>query len=467
MVALFGFAGLLAPGGKAQETASQLVFADAVRMLNCEPVSSAPCFRIKFNIVDEHANPAPAALVTASQLAQSIKVVLDGQPVAPFYAAAQDTTASVRGRTALILVDISGSMNQLLPTGQTRFEGAKAALREFVDQFQDGIDEVAIVPFESHNVKATIQSARFSSSKADTLRQVEELPRPRPQNNTGLYSAVESGLEVLTRHAEGESAASRDRQVMLILMTDGKNEVRRGDDEGLLDGPDGLNIASGQVKSSGTEVLGIGFGNLAEIDEDALTHLSTRVFMAPDSDTLRRTFAIARTLLNSRITATFNSSLWPDRASLASHTMEISAAIKLASGKIVSSGKTTWAAPAMGLPLFAGNCTDQEREALFQQNPPGRVDWTSILRPCAVFLGLSLLLLMLWFWAPRLIWADQYSGLREDLHRWEAPVSRTAGNSRAPAGFTSAGRRGPVPNRTPGDATTVQPQTSTTKTRLG
>jgi hypothetical protein len=49
-----------------------------------------------------------------------------------FAVAQSGDTQAVRGRIALILVDISGSMNQRMRSGQTRFETAKAALAQFL-----------------------------------------------------------------------------------------------------------------------------------------------------------------------------------------------------------------------------------------------------------------------------------------------------------------------------------------------
>ena len=75
-----------------------------------------------------------------------------------------------------MLIDISGSMNRPVATGQTRFEAAKAAISSFLEGFQDGVDRVAVVPFESHHVESTIRSARFATTPG--RRPLQQHPSP-------------------------------------------------------------------------------------------------------------------------------------------------------------------------------------------------------------------------------------------------------------------------------------------------
>ena len=94
-----------------------------------------------------------------------MRVSIDGQPVTPFYASAGGEQLKVRPRLALILLDISGSMNLRLASGQTRFEAAKASIAQFLADFQDGVDRVAVVPFESHHVEAGVRGAVFANAR--------------------------------------------------------------------------------------------------------------------------------------------------------------------------------------------------------------------------------------------------------------------------------------------------------------
>ncbi len=448
---------------RSQNVAGRLDFSDSIRMVDCDPASSAPCFRLKFNIVDMQGAPLPAQIPPPEKLAGSLSVTVGDQAITPFYAAAANEKQAVRGRVALVLLDISGSMNRTLATGQTRFEGAKMAAASFLDGFQDGIDRVAVVPFESHQVESTIRGATFATTKQAALQQVQALPAPQSHNNTGLFSAVTIGLDVLSQQLKQQAAGTVSPEALVMLMTDGTNEVLKGDDPGLLAGPQGLEQAAAKVKTSGLQIIAVGFGNRNEIDETALRQLSTRYYMTADAATLSRIFTVARTLLSSRIQATF-ASPWPDRASLAGRTLRVSVKLKLPSGQELSSEQKTWATPQIGLPVFEGHCEADEMKALYTHAAPTSNAWMSVLRPVLVFIGLGALLLVMWFWIPRLVWADQYIGIIPDK-RWANQSAPKAGRP-APPGFQpgTPGRQGP---RAPSDQTMVAPRPDFTKTRLG
>jgi len=450
-----------AAGLRAQTVTGRLDFSDDIRMVDGDPAATMPCFRVKFNIVDAQGAPLPVQLPAPEKLAENISVQIGEQTIAPFYAVASGDKVAVRGRIALVLIDISGSMNRSVATGQTRFEAAKSALATFVEGFQDGTDRVAIVPFESHQVESTIRAARFATTKQEALQQVQSLPAPQPHNNTGLYSAVSIGIDVLSQELRSRPNASGAPETMIVLMTDGKNEVFKGDDTGLLDGPSGLQAASQKVRSSGLQIIGVGFGDPKDIDETALTQISTKHYMTADAAILTRIFTVARTLLNSRIQATFTS-LWPDRATLAGKTLHISVRLKLASGQELSSEPKTWATPQIGVPLFEGHCDTEEMKALYQRVAPNTSAWMSVLRPVLVFLGMGSLLLILWFWVPRLVWSEQYIGV-VPTKRWAS--QGPSPQDRAPQGFQS-GKPAQQAPRAALDQTVVAPR-DFSKTRLG
>ena len=240
-------------GLRANAQQTRLEFAGKVRFLDCQPVSSRPCFEATLNLVDEKGVPVPTALPGPKELLQDLSFTVNGQEVHPFYAMAHSSGAkSVQARLALVLVDISGSMNRRLSTGETRFEAAKAALGNFVSNFQDHVDAIAIVPFESHQVTATIHAAQFADTRVQILDQIAGLPLPQSKNNTGLYSAIDAGLGVLDQEQSDLSKAAPDRtfETMLIVMTDGANEVLKGDDPDLLAGESGLHQVAERVKNS-------------------------------------------------------------------------------------------------------------------------------------------------------------------------------------------------------------------------
>ncbi len=450
-------------GARSQNVAGRLDFSDSIRMVDCDPAASTPCFRLKFNLVDAQGAPLPAQLPTPEKLAGSISVLAGDQAITPFFAVAGGEKQAVRGRVALVLIDISGSMNRPLATGQTRFEAAKMAIASFLDGFQDGVDRVAVVPFESHQLESTIRGATFATTKQAALQQAQSLPEPQSHNNTGLFSAVTIGVDVLSNQLKNQTAGAMSPEAMVMLMTDGTNEVLKGDDPGLLAGPEGLQEAAAKVKSSGLQIIAVGFGNRNEIDETALRQISTRYYMTADAATLSRIFTVARTLLSTRVQATF-ASPWPDRASLAGRTLRVSVKLKLPSGQELASEPKTWATPQIGLPVFEGHCEPDEMKALYTHAAPPSDAWISVLRPVLVFIGFGALLLVMWFWIPRLVWADQYIGIVPDK-RWAG--QSTAKPSRpAPAGFQQ-GKPGAQSPRAPSDETIVAPRADFTKTRLG
>jgi Ca-activated chloride channel family protein len=454
--------------GAAWSQSQRLDFADRIHLVSCDPSTTKPCFRAAFNAVDAQGSPLDLNLPPAMDLHRQMKVKLDNQEIDPFFAVSQTgQSKALRGRLALILVDISGSMNHLLPSGRTRFQTAQEALQQFLDGFDSSVDRVAIVAFESHNVAGQIQAAQFATSKADALAQIQALPGPRPKNNTALYSAVVLGLQVLAQQA-GSAAGSPE--TLLIVMTDGKNEVYKGDDAGLLDGPSGLQQAANAVQASGTQVIGIGFGDPGGIDTAALRQLSTKLYMAEDLNRLKQAFSFARTLQTNRIVITFTAPV-DDRSSLEGRTFHVSAVLNLLDGRHLESGEKIWSAPEMSVPSFDGKCDTEELKAALQIVPSSG-NWLTMLRPLLVFFGLGTALLVLWFWVPRLVWPEQYIGTFATQGggsmRW-ADKSQVWSKSRArpsrpaPPGFETR-KGGAPPPRVPADRTVVQPDFS--KSRL-
>jgi Mg-chelatase subunit ChlD len=450
-----------------------LNFADQVQLVDCQPVSAVPCFTSSFNSVDNNGVPYPVDFPNADLLLSGLTITADGVPVKVFYASTGSSKKSVRGRLALVLVDISGSMARKLPTGETRFQAARSALTQFLDSFQDGVDEVAILPFESHDVDSTIRAASFAHTKEDALAQVRNIPEPQARNNTALYSAVSLSLDVLkdhihTRQGNGSTDAP---ETMLVVMTDGRNEVLRGDDADLLSGPEGLEQVSKKVSASRLQVVGIGFGKSGEVDLAALGRISTeRPYMASDADSLKRIFEFTRKLLVDRIQVAFLSP-WPDRAYLAGKTINFKASLVLPNGLRLSSNEAVFGTPQMGLPLFSGKGGVEELAALNAQMKSNEIGWLTLLRPVFVFLGLGGMLVVAWFWIPRLVWPGQYIGSIAALR----PAGKWANPSRPgqrpvqavknmPPGF-EPGKAGPG-QRTPQDATVVQPLSETGKIRL-
>jgi hypothetical protein len=399
---------------------------------------------------------------------------VSGLPARVFYAAASQSADKPAPRITLLLVDVSGSMNTVIPGGQTRFQAARSALTEFLANFQDGVDQVAIVPFGSHNVAATIRSATFATTRQAALEEVDGLSSPQRTNNTALFSAVVEGYQVLNRHYEAleNEQSSAAAQAMMVVMTDGRNEVFPGDDAGLLAGADGLDQATRVVASSPFPILGIGFGSPSEIDQDALRRLSNRPpILAQDGGQLKNAFSFARQFLTDRIQITFLSP-WPDRASLAGRNLTVTATLKMPDGRRLASDEAAFETPQIGFPLFSGKASLQELAALNSTTRfTAESDWLTWLRPLFVFIGIGLFFVIAWFWLPRIIWPGQYIGnvsLPRPARKWSGRSGATVRSmdslTGAPTGFV--GVRGGAAQRKPEDATIMQPPADGTRTRL-
>jgi hypothetical protein len=442
------------------------------QLVNCDPASKVPCFRLRLNILDSARRPLSLQLPNPAELTKSLQVNVNGQTVAPFYAMAgtNGPARAMRGRIALVLIDVSGSMNERVSSEQTRFEAAQKAAERFLDGFENGVDQVAFIPFQSRNVIETIENAKFATKREEALQQISDLPVPRAQNNTALYSAMVAGADRLQRAVR---TFGHSTDALMITMTDGKNDVGgRRDDPNLLDGQHGLATAESKVKNSGLESITIGFGNPGSIDANALNSLGTTTYMVEQPDELKRIFNTTRTLLNDRLMLTF-SSPWKDRASLAGQTLTIFVSLRLPSGATLQSGPILWTTPQIGTPSYEGRCDAEESTAVLRTPVVTEVTgWLTILRPMLVTLGYAALFLVLWFWLPQLIWPGRELGGLHSIHyrrRWGNPTAtKNFGRPavKAPTGFGKSD--GPqVPYRTPADATFVQmPISDTSRSRL-
>ena len=114
--------------GLAMGQTARLDFSDKLRLVDCSPSSSVPCFRVKANIVDAQGNPVSPNLPTTTQLNKSLTIQTDNFELTPFYATAgAGPGQAVQSRIALVVIDISGSMNELMQNGQSRYAAARVA----------------------------------------------------------------------------------------------------------------------------------------------------------------------------------------------------------------------------------------------------------------------------------------------------------------------------------------------------
>jgi Ca-activated chloride channel family protein len=447
-------------------------------LIECGTQGTEPCFRMNLGFVDETGRPVNVQLPPVEQLASHVEVQIDGQAVRPFYAIAATgkSDQARRPQTAILLFDVSGSMLAKDLDGQSRFDVAKSAAAEYLKSFSDGQDLVAIIPFSSRNVEATIAAAHFVSTRAEAQAELDALPRPEVRNNTALYSAVRAATERLRQQHR-----SNTDQPRLLLLTDGTNDVHPqvGDDPGLLSGENGLTTVAAAVQQSGVDVLPIGIGDRHSIDEIAMTRLGTRPpLITFDVDALHRAFQVRQLPQDGGLTVTVQA---PEnlgsRTLLAGRVIHFRAKLMLPDDSIlVENRQALWVAPPVATPSFEDEATDAEQRAFLVN---ARFDHGSLLlflRPFFIFAAFAVLLAVLWFGLPRLLWPERYDNraarpVRPEYWPGAESLSRRDNQPafrQAPPGFESPGRGARMPVRGPGEHTIVQPVTTfdPNKTRL-
>ncbi len=454
--------------------ATSLALTSPPRLVDCSPVSLSPCVSVEVTPSANNA-PAPIALPPAAQLAQSFVLTGAAGQTSPFYASAgTGPDAAQHTNVVLLLIDISGSMND--PMGAaSRFQTAKNAIAQFLQGMQDGTDRIAIVPFESHNVVSTIRAAVFAARRTDALAQLNALPAPGPKNNTALYQAVFSGSqalqgEVATLQREGSGA--QELQPHLIVMTDGKNEVVAGDDPLLLNGDLGLQQAAAQVQAAHIDTIGIGFGERSAIDTTALQHLSTRFFYAGDATQLLDALHVSRTASSHSVTLTW---LLPEdsRSVLMGRDPAWKLSMSSPDGGTLSAPDIRLFTPSTNSPVFDRKATPEELRSLISTHPEATSGGLVVLIHGLLYLAAAALLLMLWFWLPRLIWGDRHMAAPERTQRWgsERQVTSASGvklqsSPKPPPGFQAEGGGKAPLQRSAAQTTQIQSRSEFSTTRL-
>jgi hypothetical protein len=353
------------------------------------------------------------------------------------------TTAAIAGRV-LVLLDVSGSMKG------PKIGAARLVVRQFLgslDSLPEGSIRVAVAPFGSVAVARRIGAARFEPPDS-AVRAIRALPAP-DRENTALFSAV----TLATHRLNDEVARAGATGVgLLVVITDGNNDVRGGDDAGLLAGASGLAEASRVVAESPVAVAILGIGDL---DMGALERLAGprgRVFPVVARPSV---FDLASPL--GRATGVLQTS-WvvslplrgTTRATLA-RGMEVADLRFDLGGDLLPAGTAQWRAPMVALPAFAGVVPPALAPGV--DDGSRRRAWIG-----PALLGGVLLVLMLevWIAVPRLIW-------RGGPGPATAPVSMPAAVTRtgplqppvaAPTPSPAAGH--PIPLR--GDLTEIPPR---------
>jgi Mg-chelatase subunit ChlD len=440
LICLIGLVALCGLGCRA-EKAQDIRPAERVELLALDENDPRPYFHAELKFAD----PGQVKLPSRSEeLQKLIKVreagslfIREGREFTPFKVSNRATEGKL---DVMMLFDLSGSMITGSLGGRTRLDAAKDAARVLVEKFRPG-DRIAIAPFESHEVQARIENAVFAETPEAAEAQIGSL-QARRDGNTALYSATIFALNRLQRLKKKES----DRQYMLVILTDGKNDVRDGDDPEALRRKDDLNSVVKKLYETNIQTFTIGVGD--SIDADALKQMvfpqenKEQYSKADDTRSLAKFLAGAKQSLNEQIGILFftRSRDYHDLKSL-----NFRVQIQTLDKKILQ-GVIPWNCRA------AAGCApdrtmEREEMRLATESPeapqPPPEQWKELLWLLVRFAIALAILAGLWWGIPKIIWP--VTPLPHVPVRGGArlPPSRSASKSRvAPPAPGESGRAG-------------------------
>ena len=386
---------LVAPMVHAQAKGKLLVTAERIQVLRLKPGSETVVFRVPMNIVNSDGEPQKISVFRTEEIDRMVQVLEGDTELKTCHV----EFGSLPRRYAILLVDVSGSMQEKVggPHSKTKFEVMKEACLKFAADFVPGVDYVAVIPFESHRVKDRIREAKFFDNQKELEQHIDALPKPELRSNTALFSAV---IGALAKLKDVQDSLGPNAQYLLVVLTDGKNHLRPGDDKDLEVSPDPVRAFEDKVQ---LPVLTIGFGNDQNLKEDDLKKLAwenpINYLRARSPEDLVSTFQRARSLQLDRVYLTFLPQ--PNLLSqlVSPHTYSIRFQLE---NNNSAEGLVTW--HPGNLPLPQGIVSPEATSCLLVS---ARRDW---LPPIFVFLFLLAFISYLWFRPPKWIrrsWEDE------------------------------------------------------------
>lgn len=410
--------------------------APAMMLLNGDR-DERPYFRVGLNLVDGSGAPIPIPLPESGEdLKRLIEIEKDGKITNPFYVSVADSESGQRQggqtrqassppqqqREAMLLVDISGSMCQPadaveergpvapcenLDGGGTRFNAAKAAAAAWLDNFKEGVDSFAVVPFESRKVRERIRAARFVSTRAEVLAQINDLPPPTRQSNTALYSAVVEAVRIMKERRQREGVG----QQMLVILSDGENYVSEADkdaaiEEGggaLLSREEDLEQVQRAVREANLTTHTIGFGQPKRELERVLRAIanppSENYSVAENPQKLKAQVQRQSQSFANMMRITFAT----DDKYYKALTTEVRFKVRFKSPlPVAESREIVYRCRTTNDCLKDDDLDKFERAAIVPDDPVSW--WKRAYQPLLIFTSFSVLLALFWFGPPRLMW---------------------------------------------------------------
>ena len=136
--------------------------------------------------------------------------------------------------------------------------------------------------------------------------------------------------------------------------------------------------------------------------------------------------------------------------------------------------------PATAPPVFERKAGSEELNALIATHPEVNSGWTLVLTHGLLYAVAALLLLLLWYWVPRLIWGTEFVGVPDRKQRWRSDRANDSGQRPAvkaasavqvrsatslPEGFAPEAATGPL-QRSAAQVTQIQSRGEFSRTRL-
>jgi Mg-chelatase subunit ChlD len=382
------------------EKAQDIRPAERVELLVQDDNDPRPYFHaeLKFANADQVKLPG-----SAEDLQRRIKVreasslfIREGRDFTPFKVSNRGTEGKL---DVMMVFDLSGSMISNNLGGRTRLEAAKDAARVLVDKFRPG-DRIAIAPFESHDVKAKIEGATFAETREEVEAQIDSL-QARRDGNTALYSATIFALNRLQR------IKKTDRQYMLVVLTDGQNDVQPGDDPDVLREKHNLDDVIEKLNETNIQTFTIGVGS--GIDAAALREMvfprenKEQYSSADDTQSLANFLAGAKQSLTEQIGILFFTRR-RDYHELKSLNFKVQ--IETLDGKTLQ-GIIPWNCRAAAGCAYDRIMEREEMRLVTERadapQPPG-AQWKELLWLVARFAIALAILAGLWWGIPKIVW---------------------------------------------------------------
>ncbi len=390
----------------------RFALADKIRLYQCTSGSERPCFRVTVNLVDRNNDVVPIPLLNSQVAVQQTKVFEGGSELR-VVCVNQGLPEEKPRRIAILLVDVSGSMldstvpgltrDEAVAARKTKFDALKTAALRFAEDFEEGVDEIAVIQFASRNVVRKVNEAGFCRQKRCLEEKINQLAYPEPTANTGLYTAVRAAISRMqSLRTKAIEEGSPNPQTLLVVMTDGMNSVGdKNDDTDLLkDWQPVKDLAD----TAGLPVITVGFGESKRIDEDALKHLAwpswENYLPARDNNGLVNAFQKARALQLQRMQITFLPQQTLRGQLVKPHEYQVRFRLDQ---KSMIDGTFSWS-PEFVVPPFEGSLSSL-KECALPTDAGTMTNWS--LPYFGTVFTLGLLLYVLWFKVPLLIWADQ------------------------------------------------------------